>query len=152
MGRDNFSIGAGTEDDDDAAFDGLLEIIELIEENDDCGRSVYNTSWLFADGKETAVAVMFAAAAVDDEAASINNNFSLSLSGGTFIFVDDVGSMAHVPRLHRCVLSGTLRFWHQFLKKIFKSFWFSGRRDRKFSNKIYQLQWVQRDRAIMIEW
>jgi hypothetical protein len=45
---------------------------------------------LFVDGNETAVAVMFVADADDD--ASINEKFSLSLSGGTLTFVD-VGSI-----------------------------------------------------------
>ena len=93
IGRDSFSIGAEMED-EDVAFDGAdaLDIIELIDENDDCGRSVYKTSWLFADGKETAVVAMFFAVntvAVDDN--STNDKFSLSLSGGT---LDNVGSMA----------------------------------------------------------
>jgi hypothetical protein len=41
IGRESFSIGAETED-VDAACDGTdeFEITELIDENDDCGRSV----------------------------------------------------------------------------------------------------------------
>ena len=93
IGRESFSIGAETED-VDAAFDGTdaLDIIELIDENDDCGRSVYKTSWLF--GKETAVVAIFAAVttfAADET--STNDNFSLSLSGG-ILTLDNVGSIA----------------------------------------------------------
>lgn len=93
IGRDNFSIGAETEE-VDAAVDGieLLEITELMDENDDCGRSVYKTSWLFADGKETAVAVMVVDAV--GAVAWTNDKFSLSLSGGALTLEDDVGSIA----------------------------------------------------------
>lgn len=95
IGLDSFSIGAETED-VDAAFDAAdaLDIIELIDEKDDWGRSVYKTSWLFADGIETAVVAILAVFAVcDADDTSINDKFSLSLSGGT-LTLDDVGSMA----------------------------------------------------------
>lgn len=46
IGRDNFSIGAETEEPDDAVCDGIetVEAAELMDENDDAGRSEYNTS------------------------------------------------------------------------------------------------------------
>lgn len=47
IGRDSFSMGADTEvDDDDAVFDGIetVEAAELMDENEDAGRSEYSTS------------------------------------------------------------------------------------------------------------
>jgi hypothetical protein len=47
IGRDNFSIGAETEELDDAVFDGIetVDAAELMDENDDAaGRSEYKTS------------------------------------------------------------------------------------------------------------
>lgn len=57
-----------------------------MDENDDVGRSEYNTSWLLVDGSETAAAVM-----VDDDG-SIVNELSRALSGGTLLLGG--GSMA----------------------------------------------------------
>lgn len=90
IGRDNFSMGAVTEELVDAVFDGIetVEAAELMEENDDAatGRSEYKTSWLFMDGWETATAVI-----VDGDG-SITSELSRVLSGGTLLLGG--GSMA----------------------------------------------------------
>lgn len=46
IGRESFSIGAETEEADDAEFDGaeVFEAAELMDANDDVGRSEYKTS------------------------------------------------------------------------------------------------------------
>lgn len=94
MGRDNFSIGAETEEADDAVCDGteIVEAAELMDVNDDVGRSEYKTSWfievsgLLTVGSETAAAVIV----VDDD--STASEFSRALSGGT-LMLGGVGSI-----------------------------------------------------------
>lgn len=98
IGRDNFSIGAETEEPDDAACDGIetFEVTELMDEYDDAGRSAYNTSWLLVVGSETAAADI-----VDDEGSV--SEISRALSGGSL----GGGSMAlSAPVMYL--------FWHQF--------------------------------------
>lgn len=62
IGRDNFSMGAETEELDDAVCDGIemVDAAELMDVKDDAaaGRSEYKTSWLLTDGWETATAVI----------------------------------------------------------------------------------------------
>lgn len=80
IGRDNFSIGAVTEELDEAVFDGIetVEAAELMDENDDAaGRSEYKTSWLLTDGCETATAVIVVGNV------SVTSELSRALSGGT---------------------------------------------------------------------
>lgn len=88
IGRDSFSIGAETDEPDDVVCDGIetVEAAELMDENDDAGRSEYNTSWLLEDGSETATAVI-----VDDEG-SVACEVCRALSGGNLLLGG--GSMA----------------------------------------------------------
>lgn len=89
IGRDNFSIGAEAEEPDEDAVDGIEaddDAAVLMDENDDAGRSAYNTSWLLTDGSETAAAVM-----VDDEGSAASKLFR-ALSGGNLLLGG--GSMA----------------------------------------------------------
>lgn len=80
-------MGADTEE-DDAAVDGIdaVEAAELMDVNEDAGRSEYNTSWLLTGGSETAAAVIL------DVSFSIASEWSRALSGGTLLL--DGGSMA----------------------------------------------------------
>jgi hypothetical protein len=91
IGRDNFSIVAATDEADDPVVDGTetVEAAELMDVNDDVGRSEYNTSWLLVEGSETAAAAMADA----DGDGSIANEFLRALSGGTLL-LGGVGSMA----------------------------------------------------------
>lgn len=90
IGRDNFSMGAETEEVDVVACEVGIEatdVVELSDVNDDVvGRSEYNTSWLLTDGRETAAAVMV------DAGVSVANELSRALSGGNLLLGG--GSMA----------------------------------------------------------
>lgn len=88
IGRDNFSIVAGTEEADDAC-DGIetVEAAEQMDEAEDViDRSAYSTSWLLTDGSETAAAVML------DDGSWAKEWWSRALSGGTLLLGG--GSMA----------------------------------------------------------
>lgn len=91
MGRDNFSIGADTDEepDVDTVCDGTDALVEaeLMDEND-VGRS-YSTSWLLTVGSETAAAVM-----VDGCGGSTTNELSRALSGGTLGGVGSIDVLA----------------------------------------------------------
>ncbi len=97
IGRESLSIGADDDDDEevDAVLDGcdMDEATDALEEN--CGLSVYKTSWLFADGRETAVAVIFDDDTFDpsppnDASTNDDDKLSRSLLSGTL----DAGSIA----------------------------------------------------------
>lgn len=117
IGLESFSMGAEAEDDDevDAVFDGcdVDDATEVVEEN--CGRSEYRTSWLFADGRETAVAVMLVDATVASPV-SINDDdkLSLSLSSGTLKLVD-ADSMTYCTQALDDKISLADIFWHWFM-------------------------------------
>lgn len=91
IGRDNFSMGAETEDDADDACDVVgieaVDAAELRDVNDEVGRSEYKTSWLPTIGRETAAADMADGGGVSDA-----NELSRALSGGTLLLGG--GSMA----------------------------------------------------------
>lgn len=104
IGRDNFSIGAETEEPDDVVCDGIetVEAADEMDEKDDAGRSEYNTSWLLLSGSETATAVI-----ADDEGddSVVTSKVSRALSGGSLLLGG--GSMAlWAPVMYL--------FWHQF--------------------------------------
>lgn len=110
IGRDNFSIGAETEEPDEVVWDGI-EAVEAdeMDEKDDAGRSEYNTSWLLLAGSETATAVI---ADKDDDGSVVTNEISRALSGGSLLL--GVGSMAlWAPVMYL--------FWHQFSEPFKRS-------------------------------
>jgi hypothetical protein len=107
IGRDNFSMGADEEADDECDGMETVEAAELMDERDDVGRSEYNTSWLF-DGKETATAAIVNGDDAAGDGSIIRELSRMALSGGSLLLGG--GSMA------QCLAQVMCLFWHQFFK------------------------------------